>query len=72
MRIIESRKPKKEKEVICNNCKSKLGYIKSDIITNSESNYKEDFCYTKEYIVCPICRNHIILNKNKTEKPLDR
>lgn len=71
MRIIESRKPKKEKEVICNNCKSKLGYVKQDVIVNDE-NWERTGVETSirtivKYIKCPICHNHIVLEKKVDE-----
>ena len=71
MRIIYDRPPVEEKEVKCNNCKSKLGYVKQDVTVNDE-NWERTGMETSirtivKYIECPICHNHIILEKKIDE-----
>lgn len=54
MRVIENNY-KKEKEFICNHCKSKLGATIEDIIYDIDGD---------GYIKCPVCGHTFYVDKN--------
>ena len=60
MKIIEIGNKETEFIIDCPHCKSKLGYIKSDIITEDEELF--GYWHWNTYIICPNCYKTIILS----------
>lgn len=59
MRIIkEGKLPQKT----CENCESVLEYVKEDVKTGEEPT-SQFINATKRFIVCPVCKEKIYLNK---------
>ena len=51
------------KIIICDNCDSKLEYVKEDVIQTSETRYdprdREPYEVKKSVVICPVCKNYI-------------
>jgi DNA-directed RNA polymerase subunit RPC12/RpoP len=58
MRIIGDASKEIEKETVCKNCGSELGFLPIDVKHEKHRDY-DGFVDTTDYIVCPKCRKRI-------------